>query len=112
MSSLNKSENKSESKNQTRNESFFRMLSIALLGAVALACVPDSQASSPYVNVSRAAEEVTVVMGQAIPVEIESVQEVNDINAGRFNPAVTGDLKQLAEVSRSQAFTALFDPNL
>lgn len=62
------------------NERFFRMLSIALLGAVALACVPDSQADAdgnmPFAS---------------IEIELTSLQDVEDINAGRFNPAVAGD---------------------
>ncbi len=84
------------------NEKFFRMLSIALLGALALACVPDSQASS--------------AMDSVIPVEIEIVREVDEINAGRFNPALAGDLKPTPELTSSstlQAFSLTqFDPNL
>ncbi len=89
------------------NERFFRMLSIALLGALALACVPDSQASSPV-----AAQIIEIRQQRAVPVEIEVVREVESINAGRFNPAVAGD-ELNAENSRQiqTAATTQFDPN-
>ncbi len=83
------------------NEKFFRMLSIALLGGLALACVPDSQAIS---------------MDSSVPVEIEIVREVDEINAGRFNPAVAGDVKPSSELLSSSSLHAVsiyhFDPNL
>ena len=100
------------------NETFFRMLSIALLGAVALAFTPDSQADAVAAQVAAietsdaqnldeaamAAASMThkaawgdIVFdehpaGESIDVELKSVREVQDINAGRFNPAVAGDL--------------------
>ena len=64
------------------NERFFRMLSVALLGAFALAGVPDSEASS--------AAKSTLESSAVLPVEVQVVKEVDEINAGRFNPAVVG----------------------
>lgn len=93
------------------NETFFRMLSIAFLGALALAFLPDSQAESVAVAKLEASLEagdslqamldaqsgppsVGDVVFEEDPMEIElkSIQEVQEINAGRFNPAVAGDL--------------------
>lgn len=86
------------------NERFFRMLSIALLGALALACVPDSQASSP-----QATALVTLDEGShAVPIEIEIVREVDEINGGHFNPAVAGESKEVSSV----VALSQFDPNL
>ena len=55
------------------NERFFRTLSVALLGMLALAVVPQTHATDSGL----AAEDV--------PVEVTVVREVDEINAGRFN---------------------------
>ena len=86
------------------NEVFFRMLSIALLGAVALAFIPDSQADSAAVATASAD-----AYAQSMPIEIEirSVEEVQEINAGRFNPATAGDLTRFASTQEATAISAL-----
>ena len=93
----------SEGDLEMSNETFFRMLSIALLGAVALAFVPDSQADS-----AAAATSSADAYAQSAPIEIEirSVQEVQDINAGRFNPATAGDLTSFATSQEATAVSA------
>lgn len=91
------------------NETFFRMLSIALLGAVALSFVPDSQADS--VAVATASADAYT---QSMPIEIEirSVQEVQEINAGRFNPATAGDLTSYANAQEATEISALLKQDL
>jgi hypothetical protein len=89
------------------NETFFRMLSIAFLGAIALAFVPDSQA-----DLSSLAPIPAVVSNDAIDIEIESVQEVQEINAGRFNPAVAGDLTGFADTAEATEISALSNQDL
>lgn len=78
------------------NETFFRMLSIAFLGAIALAFVPDSQADA-----------VAIADAEPIAIEIESIQEVQEINAGRFNPAVAGDIGDYANAQEATEISAL-----
>lgn len=64
---------------KNQNERFFRMLSVAVLGLLALAVVPThSQADD--VDQSELAEAM-----KTLPVEITAVTEVDDINAGRFD---------------------------
>lgn len=90
------------------NETFFRMLSVALLGAVALSCVPDSQAESLNSLAKQQQALTALASGVNAPIEIEiqSLQEVEDINAGRFNPAVAGDTASFADQVEVAAVSA------
>jgi hypothetical protein len=90
------------------NERFFRMLSVAILGLCALVAVPDSNATDAQVA---ATAETT----NALPIEITVVREVEDINAGRFNPAAIGDESEDAFFIASSVLTTTIsqiDPNL
>ncbi len=90
------------------NERFFRMLSIALLGALALACVPDSEASSPVAS-RISALGATLMSADVLPVEVQVVNEIDEINAGRFNPAVAGGAK--GETAPAAQKLSQVDPN-
>ena len=84
------------------------MLSIALLGGLALACVPDSQASATAGS-RISAIGATLAPVKAVPVEVQMISEVEEINAGRFNPALAGDLK--VETSPASQTLSQIDPN-
>jgi hypothetical protein len=66
-----------------RRELYFRLVSVAALGLLALACVPSVRTSSPQ-SVPSVAPSV-VPFGQ---IEIDSVQEVESINFHGFTPYV------------------------
>jgi hypothetical protein len=83
------------------------MLSIAVLGLLALAVVPDSHATDAQVV---ATEEAA----SQLPVEISVVREVDEINAGRFNPARSGDADDAIVIASPVRTTTISrrDPNL
>ena len=83
------------------NETFFRMLSIAFLGAIALAFVPDTQADSGALPMTPVAQVAP------IEIEIESLQQIEAINAGRFNPALAGDMEAFANSAEKTEISAL-----
>ena len=80
------------------NERFFRMLSVAVMGLLALAVVPETNATDSQTEVSI----------EQLPVEVTVVREIEVINAGRFNTAQAGERDIVTE---SEALTD-FDPNL
>lgn len=91
------------------NERFFRMLSVAVLGLLALAAVPDSLATTTNAQ-DQAAEPVA-------PVEVIAVQEVEDMNFGHFDPIqaalAAADAKPIVIASPVRTTTvSSVDPNL
>lgn len=89
------------------NERFFKMLSVAVLGLLALAVVPETHATDAQV-------ELTI---EQVPVEVTVVREVDEINAGRFNRALfttTSSDEDTSLVLSPVKTTTLtqFDPNL
>jgi hypothetical protein len=68
------------------NERFFRLLSIALLGAAALAFVPDIKADE--------SEQVALLQSMQ---ELQTLGEIDQINSGNFQPWLrdTGDTAAL-----------------
>jgi hypothetical protein len=84
------------------------MLSVAILGLLALAVVPNSRATDAQVT-------ATVESVSALPIEITVVREVDEINAGRFNLATAGEQAEDAIVIASPVLTTTIsriDPNL
>ena len=63
-----------------------------------MAAVPDSHATAAQVS-------ATAETMNALPLEITVVREVDEINAGRFNPALAGEQKDDAF---TDAFTDAF----
>lgn len=86
------------------NERFFKMLSVAVLGLLAVAVVPETKAS----------DSETQLTVEQLPVEVTIVREVDEINAGRFNTAQAGDETDGALVLSPVQTTTLsqVDPNL
>ncbi len=85
---------------QMTNERFFKMLSVGILGLLALTVVPQTHATD-------AQNEITV---EELPIEVTVVREVEEINAGRFNAAQAGEELILAPVQTTTL--TQFDPNL
>jgi hypothetical protein len=86
------------------NERFFRMLSVAVLGLLALAIVPQTNAT----------DSQTQLTVEQLPVEVTVVREIDEINAGRFNTAQAGQAEGDSLVLSPVQTTTLsqFDPNL
>ncbi|HVK62250.1 MAG TPA: hypothetical protein VM432_11895 [Bdellovibrionales bacterium] len=76
------------------NERFFKLLTIAVLGFVALAFVPNLQADE--------SEEAALLASMP---ELESLNEIEQINAGQFQPYILD-----TNTSSTVDVTAL-DPN-
>jgi hypothetical protein len=69
-----------------RQERFFRLLSIAILGACALAIVPEVKPSTA----DSSADSMMII---ATPeMELQAAQDVEQINSGKFKPYVSGDV--------------------
>jgi hypothetical protein len=88
------------------NERFFRMLSVAVLGLLALAIVPQTGATDAQ----------TEITADQLPIEVTIVREVDEINAGRFNTAQAGEEPPteptlLLSPVKTTTLTQ-FDPNL
>jgi hypothetical protein len=88
------------------NERFFKMLSVAVLGLLALAVVPETQAIDSQT-------ELTI---EQVPVEVTVVREVDEINAGRFNrdlfaTSTDEDTSLVLSPVKTTTLTQ-FDPNL
>ncbi len=68
------------------NERFFRLLSIALLGGIALAFVPDLNADE--------SEQIALLESMH---EIKTLGEIDQINSGKFQPWIrdTGETAAL-----------------
>ena len=83
-------------------ESIFRLFSVAILGLAGFACVRVATPAASQ-NAEQGQETFTVNVNDApaeFKAEIEALQEVKEINAGRFNPYVvetggTGGLEKL-----------------
>ena len=84
------------------NERFFRMLSVAVLGLLALAVVPQTNATDSQTELSV----------EQLPVEVTIVREVDEINAGRFNTAQAGEEDSLLLSPLKTTTLTQFDPNL
>jgi|GEM_PF-3827127 len=87
------------------NERFFRMLSVAVLGLLAVAVVPETKAT----------DSETLITAEQLPLEVTVVREVDDINAGRFNvvQAVGDSDEETLALSPVQTTTLTqVDPNL
>ena len=70
---------------EIKPERQFRLFSVALLGLVALACVPERPLfTSHALNADKASLAPAKV-------EIDSLGEVEQINAGQFKPYVRGE---------------------
>ena len=71
-------------------ERFFRLLSIALLGLMGLAFLPETR---PETRPDSKTEPVAVetVNTSKADVEVQASLEVNEINAGRFKPYMLGE---------------------
>ena len=65
-------------------EKFFRLLSIAILGLMALAFMPEPKAEPVVV-------ESVKQIPQSPEIEAQAVLEVNEINADRFRPFIAGE---------------------
>lgn len=86
------------------NERFFRLLSVAFLGAVALSFIPDTGAETAVV-------QATSSYQAPVPVDVEilSVNEINEINSGKFQPFIhqTGDEGDSRETAALEALEML-----